>query len=44
MKKVLVTGGSGLIGLELCKQLLNAGYQVFCLDLPEQIKKKQCVS
>tara|TARA_B100001057_G_scaffold338457_1_gene339230 strand:+ start:68 stop:1027 length:960 start_codon:yes stop_codon:yes gene_type:complete len=41
MKKVLVTGGSGLIGLELCKQLLNSGFKVFCLDLPEQIKKNQ---
>lgn len=30
--KVLVTGGAGFIGSNLCEYLLNNGYQVRCLD------------
>ena len=30
--KVLVTGGAGFIGSNLCEHLLNNGYQVRCLD------------
>lgn len=33
MKKVLITGGSGLIGLELCKQLIEKKFKVICLSL-----------
>lgn len=34
MKKILIIGGTGFIGTNLCKQLLLEGqYEVFCLDL-----------
>lgn len=32
MKNVLVAGGAGFIGSNLCDALLDAGYRVFCLD------------
>ena len=32
MQSVLVTGGAGYIGTELCDQLLELGYKVICLD------------
>lgn len=32
MKQVLVTGGAGFIGSNLCQALLNRGYYVYCLD------------
>jgi UDP-glucuronate decarboxylase len=31
-KTVLVTGGAGFIGSHLCRKLLEAGYEVICLD------------
>ncbi len=31
-KTVLITGGAGFIGSNLCETLLNEGYQVKCLD------------
>ena len=32
MNKVLVTGGAGFIGSNLCEALLQRGDQVVCLD------------
>lgn len=31
-KKVLVTGGAGFVGSQLCERLLNDGHEVVCLD------------
>lgn len=30
--RILVTGGAGFIGSNLCEKLLNDGHEVFCLD------------
>lgn len=30
--KIIVTGGAGFIGSHICKRLLDAGNEVFCLD------------
>ena len=35
MKKVLITGGSGLIGHEVTKVLIERGFDVNVLDLGE---------
>ncbi|DBA03637.1 TPA: hypothetical protein N0F65_006816 [Lagenidium giganteum] len=32
MKRVLVTGGAGFIGIHLCTRLLEQGHEVICLD------------
>ncbi len=32
MKRVIVTGGAGLIGSHLCRKLLEQGYDVVCVD------------
>jgi len=32
MNKILVTGGAGFIGSNLCDHLINKGYHVVCLD------------
>lgn len=32
MNKILVTGGAGFIGSNLCEYLINVGYAVVCLD------------
>jgi len=32
MKKILVTGGTGFIGSNLCAKLISEGYYVICLD------------
>ena len=39
MKKILVTGGAGMIGLEVSTQLKQLGYEVHLFDLGEQIKR-----
>jgi len=39
IKKILVTGGAGLIGLEVCRQLCEAGHHVNLFDLGEQIDR-----
>ena len=31
-KKILVTGGAGFVGSQLCERLLNDGHEVVCLD------------
>ena len=32
MKLILVTGGAGFIGTNLCRHLLNQGHKILCLD------------
>ncbi len=32
LKRILVTGGAGFLGLHLCKRLLDMGHEVICLD------------
>ena len=32
MNKILVTGGAGFIGSNLCEHLVKKGYEVICLD------------
>ena len=32
MQRVLVTGAGGYIGIPLCRELVNRGYQVIALD------------
>jgi UDP-glucuronate decarboxylase len=32
MKRILVTGGSGLLGLHLCDRLVACGHDVLCVD------------
>ena len=32
MKKILVTGGAGFIGSHLCKNLIEQGNDVICID------------
>src|SRR5215813_3358459 len=31
-KRILVTGGAGLIGSHLCERLVAAGHEIACLD------------
>ena len=37
-KKCFVSGGAGLIGLEVCKELLRQGCEVHLYDLGEKIQ------
>jgi UDP-glucose 4-epimerase len=37
VKRVLVTGGAGCIGLQVCRELLDRGIEVVLFDLPEQV-------
>ncbi|MEC7933190.1 MAG: NAD-dependent epimerase/dehydratase family protein, partial [Pseudomonadota bacterium] len=38
MEKILVTGGAGFIGRQVCRELLGRGHQVRVLDsLVEQV-------
>ena len=39
MKKILVTGGAGFVGSHLCKNLLEEGNEVICLDNFARSKK-----
>ena len=32
MKRILITGGAGFIGSHLCRELVNRGEYVICLD------------
>ena len=32
MSKILITGGAGFIGSNLCDYFVNAGHEVICLD------------
>jgi UDP-glucuronate decarboxylase len=32
LKRILVTGGAGFLGLHLCKRLLEMGHDVICVD------------
>lgn len=38
-KKIIVTGGAGLIGIEVCKQLSESGHEVHLFDLGEQVQR-----
>ena len=40
-KKCFVTGGAGLIGLEICKELLRQGCEVHLYDLGKQIQRNK---
>ncbi len=40
-KNVLVTGGAGMIGLEICRQMSELGHNVRLFDLGEQVKRVQ---
>ena len=40
-KKCFVSGGAGLIGLEICKELLRYGCEVHLYDLGEKIQKNR---
>jgi nucleoside-diphosphate-sugar epimerase len=42
-QKVLVTGGSGMIGRELVKKLLNRGAKVTIADLSEPVDLHESV-
>ena len=41
MKKVLVTGGVGFVGTNLCLRLVSCGYQVFAFDIQTQNKNAE---
>lgn len=38
-KKILITGGAGMIGYQTALNLFNKQYEVIIFDLPEQIKR-----
>ena len=42
-KKIMVTGGAGLIGLEVCRQLSELGHKVHLCDFGEQIQRVRSV-
>lgn len=39
IQKIMVTGGAGCIGLEVCRELRRRGLSVYLFDLPEQIMR-----
>ena len=39
MKKILVTGGAGFIGLNLIKHLYKKKNKIYVIDLPKKIRK-----
>ena len=34
--KIVITGGAGFIGSNLCEYFVGKGYDVICLDKPKQ--------
>ncbi|OGV72781.1 MAG: hypothetical protein A3K19_28290 [Lentisphaerae bacterium RIFOXYB12_FULL_65_16] len=40
-RRILVTGGAGMIGLEVCRQLMARGHLVHLFDLGEQVLRVQ---
>ena len=40
MKNVLVTGGAGFVGFNLCKELLNKNYNITVIDNFSKVIKK----
>lgn len=40
-RRVLITGGGGMIGLALTRELLRNGFSVLCFDLAEQIMRRE---
>ena len=40
-KVVLVTGGSGQLGLDICKFYLKLGCKVYSLDISSKLSKKK---
>jgi nucleoside-diphosphate-sugar epimerase len=32
MKNILITGGAGFIGSNLCERLLHGGHKIICVD------------
>ena len=39
MKRVLITGGAGFIGLHLARHLVNQDYKITILDTSNEISK-----
>ena len=39
--RCFVTGGAGLIGLEICNKLIKKGHSVYLYDLGEQIERNK---
>lgn len=40
MKTILIEGGAGFIGTNLCKRFLNEGNKIICVDNFHTSKKK----